>query len=82
MDIALGISHPGTPSELTLFIYPVFQQQTASPGAVLQLRQPRVAILKQRCALRVLDVQLNASSWTLPAFRCGCRRGWHRFLLT
>lgn len=35
-------------------------------------------MLKQRCALRALDAQLNALSWTLPAFR----RGWHRFLLT
>ena len=52
---------------------------------MLQLRQARVAVLKQRCALRALDAQLNALSWTLPALRCGgcCRRRkWHRFLLT
>lgn len=67
MDVALGISHPGTPSELALFIYPMFRQQTGSPGALQQLRQPRAAILKQRCALCVLDAPLNALSWTLPS---------------
>lgn len=51
---------------------PHVSAKPASPGAVLQLRQPKVAMLEQRAALCAPGLQLNALSWPLPAFRCGC----------
>lgn len=46
---------------------PHVSAKPASPGAVLQLRQPRVAMLEQSAALCAPGLQLNALSWPLPS---------------